>query len=911
MATFNQQSIIGLVRTRPPQNSTELVERQASALLQQARQSGMNALVLAPAGYGKTSLLVQFYDSLKQEQAQVAWLSLSEDDADPAHFLAGISAAIQGLGSNVGSVTQSLLGAGLGVSYPVILTTLMNELLLAGQPITLFLDDLHRAESADFKTILSELLEGAPGNLRLVLASRTAFPAFSRMRARKRLLEITAVDLRVSYSEAAGILAATCSRDLSGEHVIALLERIDGWINGLQIAALSIDLDTDIDDYIRGFSGKGRDFSDYIEHDIFARLSPVLQKFLIETSILEVLTPQLCDVVTQGSESATVLTELRRMNLFLVTLDKQHECYRYNHIFRDFLQAKLSTEFREDLTSVHRRAYEWCLSNQLISEAINHMVKVGDWDKAADTIEIHLQEALSRNRLSTLENWILALPEALRDSRPFLLLGLGWVAILKRSVAKAYGYLENAGERLAELERSGALAEGPLAKIHSDIVALRGVIIVVSDNASEIARLAVSADIDIPEEQRFFRDTYITALVYALMYEGKFDQGHRLAAEQEISSPDINFRAVVYTHIFRGLGYRLAGNFDSAREQYQLAQNIARQKFGDHWIPFTVPSALLAEIDYERGDFASASSHLKNRDIVRQESSVIEPLICVYQVSARLAVKEGDGERALQLLAEGEAVGRHDRYDRLVAAMLCERIRLLLARESLEPAAVVYRDLKSLARQQAESEGWSEINYYVALGCCRYLLATQKTEEALCLISSQSILAKQQGQHLHLVALLLLEARALAQLGKQRSAANRISEAVALGAPGGFMQTFVDADPIVQDLLRESLRRWPQGGKSNQPVEQSYIELLKAKFGVTVSCHAETDLEVDLKGIEPLTPREITLLRLLGKGQKNKELAGEMNVSVHTIAWHLKNLYSKLGVDNRTAAVNVARQLRL
>ena len=189
------------------------------------------------------------------------------------------------------------------------------------------------------------------------------------------------------------------------------------------------------------------------------------------------------------------------------------------------------------------------------------------------------------------------------------------------------------------------------------------------------------------------------------MYEGKFDPGHRLATEVEVANPEFNFRAVVYTHIFRGLGYRLAGHYESARQQYEQAQRIAKQKFGDHWVPFAVPSALLAEIEYEWGDFATASQMLKHRDIVRQESSVIEPLICVYLVSARLALQEGSTEKALRLLAEGEAVGRHDRFDRLVAAMLSERIRLLLAKDKLEAASVAHHDLKSLGKQALQSAG--------------------------------------------------------------------------------------------------------------------------------------------------------------------------------------------------------------
>ncbi|WP_390616055.1 LuxR C-terminal-related transcriptional regulator [Maricurvus nonylphenolicus] len=902
MTVFDQRYIVDLIKTRPPQCASGLVERTCLEQLQRAERSRINSLVLAPVGYGKSSLLVQFYNQLSTEGKNVAWLSISEDDADAVHFLAGVTASLQSLGGSLGNLTQSLLTSGLGVSYKVILTTLLNEILLSEKQITLFLDDLHLAVSEEFVAVVSELLEGGPENLHIVLASRTSLPVFNKMRARLKLVEVSSEDLKLSYDEAEQLLQKICPDKHYEVDLISLMERIDGWVNGLQIAALSVNAAKDVDEYIKNFSGSGRDFSEYIEHDIFDKLPAETQRFLVETSILEVLTPELCDVVTEGKDSKQQLAELQKLNLFLVTLDEERDCYRYHHFFRDFLRSKLTQGCDDGRAKMHRRVYTWCQENALINEAIDHMQSAGDWAVAGAAIVNHLEEMLSRNRLSTLKRWIKNLPTDLVDTSPALLLSLGWVAALERDSASTYSYIDQA-------KRCGLEA---LESLQVNIDALIAVVTVVEDDAKKISLLAQGEAECIPEDQTFFKSAYTSALVYALMYDGKYDQGHRLAVEQEMTYLDNNFRAVVYSHTFRGLGYRLSGNLAEALEQYKLSQAIAQKKFGDGWIPFSVPNALMAEIYYEWGDFETAINLLKNQEVIRQESSVIEPLICAYQIASRLAANDGDREKALQILAEGEALGRQDNYIRLLVAMLNERIRLLLAFGQAESAQVAYHDLLALGGQRDKGDNWSEVDYYVTLGACRYLLASGKADEALPLLSEQAGLAKRYNQHRHLLKLLLVESDALLRLDKQRSAVNRMNEAIVLGAKGRFQQSFLDAEQNVQDLIRVALERWTDNSNnSDVVVDADYIQLLRDLFSVTPSSEPPVELSIDLDGLDPLTPREVTLLQLLSKGLKNKELADEMHLSVHTIAWHLKNLYSKLGVDNRTAAVNVARHLNL
>jgi ATP/maltotriose-dependent transcriptional regulator MalT len=672
-------------------------------------------------------------------------------------------------------------------------------------------------------------LENGPSNLRLIIASRSSLSGFSKLRARNKILEITSNDLRVTFSEAVNLLSSTCVLNLSSDNIIDLLQGVDGWVNGLQIAALSINRSTDIGKYIKEFSGKQHDFSEYLEHDIFSKLDQSLQRFMVETSVLEILNSDLCDVVTNRNDSVQVLRELRRMNLFIVTLDEHHSCFRYHHLFRDFLRNKLSNDFSQDLRLVHRRAYDWCLKNQMAGEAISHMVAANDWEKAADAIEQHIEDALSRNRLVTLKKWINSLPQEIVESCPLLLLALGWVAVLRRHVALATVNLDKAQVQFERLKHTGTQSDSDLKSISSVIEALMSVIVVVSDSASEIAVLAEKPTIDIPEEHSFFRNTYITALEYALMYQGQFDAGHRLAVEKEMASKPHNFIASIYTHIFRGLGYRLSGHYDSAKEQYEMSLQSAQLKLGEQWIPFTVPSVLLAEVYYEWGDLAAAAKDLEQ-----------------------------------------------------------------LRPQPTEP--VTKRD------------GWLEINFYIDIARARFELDQGNNDCALSLLQHQSAMAKRHGQRRYLIELLLLEGRVLSQQDKLKLAIKRVADAVALGERGHFLQCYLDADDNVQALIRSVLAQRPKETSRNN-TDKHYLEKLRKSFDVVERGSSEPD--TDILDVEPLTPREIDLLRLLSKGLKNKELAQEMNVSTHTIAWHLKNLYGKLRVDNRTAAVTVARRLQV
>ena len=912
MTTFDQRYIVDLVKTRPPQNSAGLVQRRCLDKALKPVLSGLHVLVLAPVGYGKTSLLMQLYDNVLKSGRAVAWLTISEDDSDAVHFLAGVTAAMQALGGNIGNLAQSLLNSGLGVSYKVILTTLLNEILLSNKSITLFLDDLHRADSQELKLVISELMENSPNNLHIVLASRNTMPVFWAMKARSKLVEVSSEDLRLSFSEAEELLSRTCPQKLNRANIFSLMERVDGWINGLQIAALSIDTSTDVGVYIDSLSGKGEDFSSYIEQDIFSKLSVSLQDFLVETSILEVLTPELCDVVTGGVGSLDRLHEISQLNLFLNTLDAEENCYRYHHFFRDFLRSKLADKNEDHRVSVHRRAYEWCLKQGLTSAAIDHMQSAGDWDLAGDTIADHVQEMLSRNCTAALKRWIDNLPRELVDRRPDLLLSLGWVAALGRNAPEAYYYVSEV-ERLLDLDGSNFIRYNGSGEIKSNIAALLAVTEVIADDSAKMSTLAHAESLDIPAKHIFFRDSSIAAKVCALMYEGRYDQGHRIATELQVANRTTNFRSVVYSHVFRGMGYRLAASLHKAKEQYETAQSIAQIKFGGDWLPFSATSPLLAEIFYEWGQFDRAKELLKDHEVTLLDSPVIEPLICSFQVASRLSLLSGDTDHALQVLAEGEAVGREDNYPRLVAAVLNERIRQLISLNEIEAAAAVFAELKSI-RAGHLSGKWSEINYYATLGICRYLIATRKVAEALSLISEQVGLARKRNQYRHLLKLLVLEAEALSVAGKARSAANRVVESVAIGAHGGFLQSFVDSGDGVANIFRSVLSDVDAffGAKAKE-LDESYIDSLQSVFEVNAGArdNEELILDVNLEGVEPLTPREITLLKSLARGLKNKELAEEMHLSVHTVAWHLKNLYSKLGVDNRTAAVNVARHLKL
>jgi ATP/maltotriose-dependent transcriptional regulator MalT len=916
MNVYSGLQMINLAKTQPPVGSSTVIERECFAKLLHAYRTSTAKFILleASAGAGKSSLLAQLYHHLNSHDEPIAWFSLDQDDRDPMQLLFGVATALQTIGGGVGSAAQALLHAGTGVPVRAVVTTLMNEIYAYRQPVTLLLDDLYLAESPENVIILQEMITKGPSNFLIVAASRS-MPAINlaKQAARGEFYKFTTQDLRMSNQEAKRFFGDGYQLDISDDDIETLVERTDGWINGLQVVALSLVGRDDKHRYINELAKSQQAITDYIEEDVFNKLPAGIQTFLVYTSIFDLFTPDLCNAITKKDNSEDLINTIKKLNLFIITLDEKNHWYRYHHLFQEFLRERLNRHSMSEVKSIHHAAYQWCLKNQWLGEAVNHAIYCEDWSGACEAVETCRQELMTHNRLSTLEGWINKLPDHIISERPIILLTLGWCYAMKRDFGYAQLYLDRATAALNLQSVKTDAGFNDTIPLSHDMTALRSVIMINRGDATDMLALSNSADQRVPDRHNVFDSVYTTVLIYAHVYVGRFDKAHRLAVDQALLDKNENILSTVYSHVFRGWGYRQAGDLKSAKQQYEYALMAAEHMLGDKWLAFSVPEALLMEVYYEWDMMDEAKSRKPGLRFLTTESAIIEPVICTYLAQSRVAHVEGGHKTALDLIAEGEALGRQSNCNRTVVNMLSERVRLLLNLQQLEAAKQTADELSAIvdhecATEQVTVDVWSENGYLRDISKVRIELFTQNIDQSLSLLGEHIRRAKLDGRHYVLVNLFILESLVLNRCGKEKTALKQLSRAITLAATSGLIRSFVDFGKALAPLISKCLRQWGAVESVNEkPVDADYLATLKRYYCVTDKLNNE--LALDLETMEPLTAREQELLQQLSHGLKNRQIAEKLSLSENTVAWHLKNLYSKLQVSNRTSAVNVARRL--
>src|SRR5215211_6760037 len=427
-------------RTRPGFVARpRLVDRLAPA------QAGELTLVCAPAGFGKTALLA---DWARRDPRPVAWLSLDDADNDPARFWRHLAAALETVCPGVADRVAALLQGLQPTSFEAVVTTLVNELAGVTGEVVLLLDDYHLIQAPQVHQSMELLLAHLPSQLRLVLASRADPPLpLARLRARGQLAELRERDLRFSPEETAELLRTAVGSELPEAAVVALADRTEGWVAGLQLAALSLQGRINPAAFIDGFSGSHRYVLDYLTEEVLDGQPDHLVRFLLETSILERLCGPLCDAVTGRADSQALLEQVERANLFLVPLDEVRGWWRYHHLFADLLRARLAQEQPERVPELHASAAAWCEAHGLVDDAVRHALAAGEPSWVARLIEQHTDAMLWRFEHATVRRWLEALPAELVGSRPRLCLAQAYGALLS-------GRLEAVEPRLADAERA-------------------------------------------------------------------------------------------------------------------------------------------------------------------------------------------------------------------------------------------------------------------------------------------------------------------------------------------------------------------------------------------------------------------------------------------------------------------------
>jgi len=871
-------------------------------------QQGMErtlTLVSAPAGFGKTTLLAQW---LAESGTPAAWVSLGPEDNDPTSFLSYLIAALQTLDAQLGTTALALLRTPRPPAPEAVLAVLTNE--LAGREVgnfALVLDDYHVITAESIQHGMTFLLGRLPPQLHLILASRADPPLpLARLRAQGQLCEIRTADLRFEAAEVNTFLQAVMGLDLPSEAVATLQNRTEGWIAGLQLAALSLQGRANVSAFLAAFSGSHRYVLDYLSEEVLARQPAVVQAFLLHTCILERLSAPLCDAVREQEGSQAMLEALDRANLFVVALDDERRWYRYHHLFAEVLRSHLQQREPTLPPALHRRASAWYEQHEMPIEAVQHALAVPDAELATRLIEPIAFPIIFQGQIDTVRGWMNALPEALFRARPLLY-------VQQASYLMFTNQLEAAETRLQEAER-GIQEETPAEQvqlIRGYVLTMRSGIANLAGETMHGASLARQALDLLPETEVIPRMGALVTAIHAYLASGDVtpDSEREVAASDTLISAEGNLLAVERSRTLLGRLYVLQGRLRQAATAYEQVRKVLPEpetlqtSFGSFFYHFA-----LGDLLREWNDLDAAERHLAQGLALINEPLTLEPFVALlgYTALARLQQARGNTREALASL---------DALDRLVQQRhfaphwlnrgAAVRAQLELAQGDLA-AAMRWVDASGLSVDD-ENLSYPREGEYLTLARVRITQGRDDLEapflqDALHLLGRLLLEAKAKARINSVLEILVLRALAQQAKGDRAVAFATLERALLLAAPEGYMRLFVDEGTPMLALLRLAQARG---------IVPGYVTTLLRTFGEQTRASPALHTARSSSLVEPFTEREREVLRLLLEGASNREIARHLVLSVNTVKKHVYNLCGKLGVQSRAQAIARARTLNL
>jgi LuxR family maltose regulon positive regulatory protein len=903
-------------------------------------------LISAPAGFGKTTLVSDWVASCGRA---ATWLSLDENDNDPARFLIYLTSALQKISPNLGAGILDILQSPQSPPIQSILTALLNEITTIPDNFIFVLDDFHMLDSKPADDALTFLVENLPPQMHLVITTREdpALP-LPRLRARRQLIELRAADLRFTASETAEFLNHVMSLDLSEEDVAALEDRTEGWIAGLQLAALSMQGQQDIPGFIQAFAGDHRYIVDYLVEEVLQRQPEPLRNFLLRTAILDRLNGLLCDAVTGQPGGKVRLETLQRGNFFVVPLDDKRHWYRYHHLFAEVLHMHLMAEQPDQVPVLHQRASEWYEQNGSTVDAIRHALAGQDFERAAGLIELAVP-AMSRSRQeATLLGWLKVLPDELLHCRPVL--GVTYAHVLMAS-----GELEGVEARLQDAERwlntTADMGERPDASSAEMVVvdkeefrrlpgmiaiARAGLALARGDVPGTVTYAQRALDLA-PEDDHMTRGGAAGFLGLAYWTSGDLEAAHRTYADGMASLQKAGNISDAINGATTLAAIRIAqGRLHDAMRTYEQALQLAME----HGTPgFAVRGTAdmyvgMSEILRERNDLHAATQHLLRSKEMGEHTGFPENRYRWRVAMARIRHAQGDLEGALEMLDEAERLYMSD-FSPNVHPIAAWKTRVWVAQGRLAEAL-------GWARKQglsAEDE-LSYLREFEHITLARILLARYGSDhidsaihEAIGLLERLLKAAQEGGRMGSVIEILLLQALAQHMQGDIPAALLPLGQALTLAEPEDYVRIFLDEGEPMR-LLIEDLRGKIVDGSfavsQSQPMELlPYIERLLRSFstGQTATTDQQHSPALAPVGrrlgvqvspilpienlVEPLSQRELEVLRLLKTELSGPEIARELTIALSTVRTHTESIYSKLNVKTRRAAVKRAIELNL
>jgi LuxR family maltose regulon positive regulatory protein len=880
----------------PPPRSKIVLRPHLIEQLNKGLSSGCKlTLVSAPAGYGKTTLISSW---LHETNIPSAWLSLDEGDNDPIRFFQYFITMLQKLIPDLGMDLPGILQVAQPPSFDVLINLLINETTRRTAPFIIVLDDFHVISSQPVLDMVMFLLERMSSQMHLVLLSRVDPPfPLSRLRVRNQLVDIRADQLRFTRDEIAAFLNEIMRLGLSADDLTAIEARTEGWIAGLQLAALSMRSCQDIHGFVSAFTGSHYHVMDYLVEEVLKFQPSNINTFLLQSSILNRLCGPLCEAVIDADTAKSVgrqttLETLEQMNLFLIPLDEERHWYRYHHLFADVLNKRLKHQFPHLLPELHRRASQWYEQNGFISEAIQHALTAGEQGRATQLIEQNGCFLLMSGEVPTLLNWTSAI-EFKSEAHPWLAIQMAWAQALTGNLDRVELILQTPEQLLSSLEPTVEVRTmlGTIAAARAHCANSQGD----TRRAAEYAQQALRQLPDCSSISQSIRSVSTSILGDASWINGDLDEAaHAYTEAIRIGREANNLHMIIIANSNLADILMEQGQFHRAAMIYTNSLQMAVRPDGQRSPLAGRIYAGLARLSYEWDQLEDANQYVHHSIDLCQQWGDIDQQAVAYAMLARMEQIRGNLEQAREAMRNAERLAVESpfspRWSMLVKSDLA---RVWLAERNLEkPSQLIQKGGLSVEDEIPYSR---EPEYMTLL---RVFLA-QKDYEAALILSKRLLQQAENSKRMGLVIEILI-LQSLAFQGKKDTecALAVLERALALAQTEEYVRSFLDEGEAMTRLLCQVRSR--QTGSS-------YAAILLAKIS-KISGMTQPSMRLL---IEPLTTREVEVLTLVKAGCSNQDIAEQLVISIPTVKRHISNIYAKLGVKSRTQAVAIGKELRI
>lgn len=899
----------------PPIARSKVVSRSRLLESNKDNRAPKLTLIAAPAGFGKTTLLIQLREALRAQGYLTPWISLGLADTGVTALLRNIVDVIQQTIPDFASRTGRILSENAQFELARTLNHLVEDIRDVAEPLILFFDDYHCVGNSETDELIELLLNLAPENFQVVVASRTR-PQFglAALRVRDELREVTATQLRFDLSEATEFLNDVRNLKLNHGQVEKIHEHSEGWIAGLQLASLSLQDPDRRDGFIDSFSGRLQDIADYLASDVLSQQSEEIQRFLLCTSVSERMCGSLASCLTGMDDAEQLLKDIERAGLFVMPLDQEQVWYRYHQLFHEFLLAELRRRHPGELVSLYRKAATWFKEQNLCREAVEYGMLAGDFETVIALVEQQSWTELMAGRMPRVIEWIKRIPDEVRNENPRLLYLLGTALYHANGVDESCEVLNRLS---ALIERDKDVTEpDEYAYLEEQICLLASGIAVARDDPPQIIEL-LSKEFDFLND--FERGLACNFQGFALAELGDFGKAAKTLSQARHYHLQAGSEfGAIYSECFLALADFSNGNLEHCFARFS-PENTS---FSEEKYVAPVPQVIQGIVLYQWNRIDEALECLQPNLPLIREVGFKKLLVFGYTALARISGLRGDHRAAMRCYdLIGEAGNRSGANYEQHNQSLVEggRIAYLIQAGRLNEAIdhALSSDIDVDADTVSLPSQWDRITCRDALTWSRLQIATGRPEVTLPVLEQLRKLAIEARWGMRVLECYILEARA--RFAKDNDKARcLVEEALDIGAPNHSVRCFVDEgqeiDSLLMDLHTDEINSWPDS-------KRSFFESITTSMGSdSGKLILEADeLEANLSDassqpfglIEPLSERECEILVLIASGSTNNMISESLFISLNTVKWHLKNIFGKLGVNNRTSAVAVAQQLEL